>query len=628
MKKITNNLLKILLNTLLTFNPYLKKIIVIVVDYILLVFAFYLSLSIRLNEFYIPTDETRNLILLAPILSIPIFYFLGLYQSLIRYSNYINVFKVMLGVTLFSFSWFALVLSANLVEQPYDFLIINWLLTIFLIGGIRFIARYLFLDLLVSKENVVIYGAGVAGIQLASVLQLNSNYRVAGFIDDDSSLQGRSIDGIEIFGLNSLKKLIRKKNINEVLIAIPSLPRSEMNSILQRLKEYPLAIKTVPSLTDLVDGVVQVDDLKNINIHDLLKRGVRRPNQNLLQKNIKNKNVLVTGAGGSIGSELSTIIAKNNPRKLVLLENNEYSLYEIDKEVSEMGVQSDLIFPVLADIKDRSDIEHILSKHKVDVIYHAAAYKHVPLVEDNVEAAVSTNLFGTLNIIDAAISLDVTNFVFISTDKAVNPTSVMGATKRFAELILQAKNKLINEQKTMDISIVRFGNVLGSSGSVIPLFEKQIKQGGPITVTDKNIIRYFMTISEAAELVIQAGALDSNGSVFLLDMGEPVKIDDLAKDMIRLSGMSIKDDLNPSGDIEIIYTGMRPGEKLYEELLIDGDIEKTINDKIYKSSEEFFDWEDLNIFIDDIRDALTSRDTKRIKLLLSKVVEGYKQDSR
>ena len=230
MKKITNNLLKILLNTLLTFNPYLKKIIVIVVDYILLVFAFYLSLSIRLNEFYIPTDETRNLILLAPILSIPIFYFLGLYQSLIRYSNYINVFKVMLGVTLFSFSWFALVLSANLVEQPYDFLIINWLLTIFLIGGIRFIARYLFLDLLVSKENVVIYGAGVAGIQLASVLQLNSNYRVAGFIDDDSSLQGRSIDGIEIFGLNSLKKLIRKKNINEVLIAIPSLPRSEMNS--------------------------------------------------------------------------------------------------------------------------------------------------------------------------------------------------------------------------------------------------------------------------------------------------------------------------------------------------------------------------------------------------------------
>jgi FlaA1/EpsC-like NDP-sugar epimerase len=530
----------------------------------------------------------------------------------------------MLGITLYTILWFLIVLSSGVVIKPYDFLIINWLLTVFFAGGMRFLARAILNSSSSESKNVIIYGAGYAGARLESAIRNDREIRVLGFVDDADDKQGLYFKGLRIFNPNEIEELINQKNIDEILIAIPSLTKSRLRDLISSLNKYPVVLRTIPDIAQFLSGEILVSDLKRIRIDDLLRREIRSPNNKLLKQDIQNKSVLVTGAGGSIGSELSRQILKQNPKLLILLDISEYALYLIERELVEKDSTLNLI-ALLCDVSNREKIYSIIKKYEVDTVFHAAAYKHVPLVEKNISAGVYCNIFGTLSCIDAALSGNVESFVFISTDKAVRPANIMGATKRFAELILQSKAKkeaLDNKNRTR-ISMVRFGNVLGSSGSVVPLFNKQIESGGPITVTDPQMIRYFMTITEASQLVIQAGALGSLGDIFILDMGEPVRIFDLAKDMIRLSGMTLIDESNPDGDIEIIFTGKRQGEKLFEELVIGNDLIDTEHKSIMKANEEMLDWDLINHYLSELEKGVLTEDLSKIKAILSETVSGY-----
>ena len=535
----------------------------------------------------------------------------------------------MIAGSVYTLLWFLIVLSVGIVEKPYDFLIINWMMTLFCVGGLRYVARWILIQRSKEYSRVVIYGAGSAGIQLESAMKYNSEIKVIAFVDDDQSLHGQYIEGIKIYDPLSLSWLAEKQGASEVLVAVPSISRSKKYKLLQFLKQFPMVIRLLPGLTDLAQGRASVSDLKRIKIEDLLNREIREPNKELLKKDIQNKNVLITGAGGSIGSEICRQAIQQQPNLLILFDISESALYLIESELRELntGVR---ILAMIGNVTRRNRLDFILKNYKVDTIYHAAAYKHVPLVEKNTIPGIRCNIFGTLTCLESAIHCNVNNFVFISTDKAVRPTNVMGATKRFAELILQAyskRNLLDPDKSNIRISMVRFGNVLGSSGSVVPLFRKQIENGGPLTVTDPNIIRYFMTIEEASQLVIQAGAMGSQGEVFLLDMGEPIHVLDLAKDMIRLSGMTIKDQENPNGDIEIIFTGLRPGEKLYEELLIGKESDTTEHEKIMKATEETIEYEDLQRCLLDLNIAINESNFKKIREIFLNTVSGYNPSS-
>ena len=604
-----------------------KTLMVIIADYTLLVFSFWASLSIRSNTFYLPIMESNFLILLAPFIAIPIFYFFGLYKSLIRYSNYQSLLTIMIAGSVYTLLWFLIVISVGIVEKPYDFLIINWMMTLFCVGGVRYVARWILTQRSREYSHVVIYGAGSAGIQLESAMKHNPEIKVIAFVDDDQSMHGQYIEGIKIYDPSSLSWLAEKQGASEVLVAVPSISRSKKYKLLQFLKQFPMVIRLLPGLTDLAQGRVSVSDLKRIKIEDLLKREVREPNKELLKKDIQNRNVLITGAGGSIGSEICRQAIRQQPNLLILFEISEHALYKIEKELLE--IKSDVqIMAVLGNVTNKQRLEIIFDRYNVHTIYHTAAYKHVPMVEKNTLAGLRCNIFGTLACVEAAINSDVQSFIFISTDKAVRPTNIMGATKRFAELILQAlatenKDSKVNTR----ISIVRFGNVLGSSGSVVPLFREQIEKGGPVTVTDPNIIRYFMTISEAAQLVIQAGSMGSAGEIFLLDMGEPIPILQLAKDMIRLSGMSIRDRNNSDGDVEIKITGLRPGEKLYEELLIDDSAATTKHKKIMRANDKGISMEKIREKLLELEEAAREGDYIRIKQVFTDTVEGFKSSN-
>jgi len=615
-----------LVNRLLGLSRFFKTLIVITADYMLLVFSFWASLSIRSNAFYLPTFEGNLLILTGPFIAIPIFYFFGLYKSLIRYSNYQSLLTIMAASSLYTLFWFLIVISVGIIEKPYDFLIINWMMTLFFVGGLRYIARWILTQRTREYSRVVIYGAGSAGIQLESAMKHNSEIKVVAFIDDDTTIQGRYIEGKKIHSPSSLSALSEKHKVSEVLLAIPSISRTNKYKLLQFLKQFPVVIRLVPSITDLAQGKVSVSDLKRIKIEDLLRRDVRKPDKELLAKDIKNKNVLITGAGGSIGSEICRQAILREPNLLILFEINEHALYKIEKELLEIKSDAQII-ALLGNVTNKKRIQNIFNKYNVNTIYHTAAYKHVPMVEKNTLAALRCNIFGTLACIEAAIDGDVQSFIFISTDKAVRPTNIMGATKRFAELILQSLVVENNKSKVnprIKVSMVRFGNVLGSSGSVVPLFREQIEKGGPLTVTDPNIIRYFMTKTEAAQLVIQAGAMGKDGEIFVLDMGQPVKVVDLAKDMIRLSGMSIRDEQNPEGEIEIIYTGLRPGEKLYEELLVDNSVTDTENEKIMQANDKGLDWEIIHQYLFDLEKYIQEEDLESIEKVFLKTITGFR----
>jgi FlaA1/EpsC-like NDP-sugar epimerase len=457
---------------------------------------------------------------------------------------------------------------------------------------------------------------------LATALTYSQELNPIAFIDDEPTLSNHQIMGLKVYSSNNLGELVASMKIEEVLLAIPSASRDRRNEIINNLEPYPVLVRTVPGVSELAQGKLKINDLNVVSINDLLGRDPVPPNQNYLRADITNKVVMITGAGGSIGSELCRQIIQLQPKKIVLFEQNEFSLYTIDQELIQKNLKID-IAPILGSVLDSKQVERVCKIFSVQTIYHAAAYKHVPMIELNNFSGIENNIFGTLSCAEAAVLSNVDTFVLISTDKAVRPTNIMGATKRFSEMILQALSKKYNDKAT-NFSMVRFGNVLDSSGSVIPLFNKQIKEGGPVTVTDPAIIRYFMTIPEAAQLVIQAGAMSKGGDVFVLDMGEPVKILNLAKKMIHLSGLNIKDSNNPNGDIEILFTGLRPGEKLYEELLIGDSVLETEHQLILRSNEEMLPWSDLKLILNKLKTSVDKQNLEGARQALIEAVPGYK----
>ena len=603
-----------------------KKLIILFIDFVLLMVIILASFSIRLEYWYFPKDYVAWMILAAPFIAIPIFIVFGLYNAIVRYIGFKALWSVIKAVSLYSSIWGLIAISLGPDKIPRSVILINWLLSMIAIGGVRLFGRFLLIKNAVEEKNrckVLIYGAGNAGIQLVSVLKNSMSYEPVGFIDDAKELQGNNISGLNIFSIETIDKLIKKFKVQEVLIALPSISRANRLAIVSKLEPYSLIVRMLPGLSKIAEGKVKIDDLLKISIQDLLGRKLAEPNKDLLRKNITNKVVAVTGAGGSIGSELCRQIVSLKPKSLILYEMSEISLYTIEKELSDINLQSLNIYPILGSVNNKNRLKKVFKKFNVETIYHAAAYKHVPMVEFNITEGVDNNVFGTLNCAEVAVDLMVETFVLISTDKAVRPTNTMGATKRVAELILQA---FANIQINTKFSIVRFGNVLGSSGSVIPLFEKQIKKGGPVTITDKNITRYFMTVSEAVELIIQAGTMGNGGDLFVLDMGKPVKIEELATKMINLSGLKIKNEQNPDGDIDITYIGLRPGEKLYEELLIGDKVSETDNPLIMCAEEEMLIWNELKPLLNRLMEANNNYDHKKVCELLVQIVPGFKSN--
>lgn len=608
-----------------------KQILIAITDSLLLLLALWFAFSLRLGVLYIPVNEKIILLFAAiPFISIPIFMQFGLYRAIIRYLGLRALWAVIQAVSLYAMLWGLLILFARIDEVPRSVILINWLVAILFIGGTRMLARWWFAKELLDKSEkksrqtrVAIYGAGSAGIQLATALSYSHEYKPVAFIDDKPELHNNHVNSLRVYPFDKLDDLIKKFSVQEVLLAMPSATRSRRNEIIRALEKYQVHVRTLPGMADIAGGQIKIEDIKEVEIEDLLGRDPVVPYHDLLDANIRDKAVLVTGAGGSIGSELCKQIIKLQPKCLVIFEQSEFALYNVNAELELLNKEQGNEFklqPVLGSVLDQERVEKVCQSFSIDTIYHAAAYKHVPLTEKNPLEVIRNNVIGTLMVADAAMNANVETYVLISTDKAVRPTNVMGASKRFAEMVLQA---LSQQHNTTRFCMVRFGNVLGSSGSVVPLFRKQIEKGGPVTVTHPDIIRYFMTIPEAAQLVIQAGAMGVGGDVFLLDMGEPVKISELAKKMIRLSGLEVCDDENPNGDIRIEYTGLRPGEKLYEELLIGNNPIGTRHPRIFRATEEFIPWEELLNFLDLLQNGLEQGDVESVLTLLLQVVKDY-----
>ncbi len=597
-------------------------------DSFLLIVIILIAFSLRIGSLYWPDDNLFWVILSAPFIAIPIFMRFHLYNTIIRFIGFKSMWMTFQAVSIYSLSWGMLAFmaasqgTASIIDIPRSVIFINWVLAIVIIVGLRMTAKWA-LTSFSSEEpstNVMIYGAGAAGQQLSIALLQSNEYKIVAFIDDEIENHGRSINGVKVLSPDDIQKLINKYSVMEILMAVPTLSRSRRREIINLLEPFKVLVRSLPSVSELAKGKVKIDDLREVTIKDLLGRDSILPNQSLLSLNIANKVVMVTGAGGSIGSELSRQILILHPSVLILFELSEFALYTIHRELSIVS-PSIKILPFLGSVNNKERVGQILKAFSVQTIYHAAAYKHVPMVEYNNNEGINNNIFGTLSCAEAAIENKVETFVLISTDKAVRPTSTMGTTKRFAELILQG---LSNQQTETRFMMVRFGNVLGSSGSVIPLFKKQINEGGPVTVTSPKMIRYFMTIPEAVELVIQAGAMGTGGDVFVLNMGDPVSINELAKKMIRLSGLEIKDKSNPNGDIEIHYTGIRPGEKLFEELIIGKNISKTSHPMIMRAEEDEIEWTDLKLILKDLEKAIIESDFKRVRELLTIAVPDFK----
>ncbi|MBY5734766.1 polysaccharide biosynthesis protein, partial [Rhizobium leguminosarum] len=476
--------------------------------------------------------------------------------------------------------------------------------------------------------KVLIYGAGTAGRQLAGALINSAELNVVGYLDDDPRLKGGVMGGLPIYDPSDLPVLAESLGVHNVLLALPSASRQRRNEILEHIRKARVNVRTLPDLTALAQGRIAVSDIRELEIEDLLGREAVAPRQELLDKSMRNKVVMVTGAGGSIGGELCRQILRTGPSSLILLDQNEFALYNIHAELQKLAQlykhENMQIVPILCSVRDQDRMEHVMQSWRPQTLYHAAAYKHVPLVEHNAVEGIKNNVMGTLIAARAANKCGVSNFVLISTDKAVRPTNVMGASKRLAEMVLQAlAAESATDRMRTNFSMVRFGNVLGSSGSVVPLFRQQIKEGGPVTLTHPDITRYFMTISEASQLVIQAGAMAEGGDVFLLDMGEPVRIADLARKMVELSGLAVRDEDNPEGDIELSVTGLRPGEKLFEELLIGDNPETTEHPRIMKAREDFLSWPELSRRLNALNAALDRNDMIAARATLAELVSGY-----
>ena len=566
-------------------------------------------------------DHGILLVTLIAILSLAI---TGVYRFIVRTFNEVFIVKLAIAVSLSMIALYTLSTSTQAyipmsIPFMFGFMMFAWVWISR--ASIRFIIKASFYSE-IGRKRIAIYGAGDAGQQMAAALHRSDDHLPVFFIDDYASLQGQIVGGLKVYSVEKALQRFEKDRIEEILLALPSVGRVRKTEIIQQFENAHLKITELPGLTQLVDGEIQISDIQEVDIIDLLGRDPVPPISHLLVKNIQNKIVMVTGAGGSIGSELCRQLIKNNPKMLVLYELTEFALYDIEKELRQTANCE--IIPILGTVQDQQKLERIIEQYHIQTVYHAAAYKHVPLVECNPIAGLKNNSIGTANSLNAAIKNDVETFVLISTDKAVRPTNVMGASKRMAELYCQA---VADTQPNTQISIVRFGNVLGSSGSVVPLFKQQIARGGPITVTHPDVTRYFMTIPEASQLVIQAGALGTGGDVFLLDMGEPVRIQDLARQMIKLSGLSVREAGSLDGDIEIAYSGLRPGEKLYEELLIDQEnTEYTEHTRILRSFEKHYPLAEIQLIFDRINQmTAVEHDVDWALTQLEYYVDGYKR---
>ena len=618
---------------LLALSRTTKKIVALIVDGFSTLLTVWLVFFLHQGSWKMPEGEQWMIYLFAPLIAFPVFIRSGLYNAVFHYSGLAALRTVMKACTLYGILFFIFTMFLQKAGIPRSVGVMQPLLLLCIVSGSRATARIWLNSFSApassqrAKERILIYGAGSAGIQMASALAHCKKFSLDGFLDDDLSLQGKSINDVIVYSPCDTEDLIQRKAITAILLALPSVSRRRRQEIFDSLHLLGVHILTVPGMEALAKGNVSVSDIKEVDIDDLLGRDPVPPMPALLGHCITDKVVLVTGAGGSIGSELCRQILFLRPSALLLLDHSECNLFTIHQELQNRALQeksTTTIIPLLGNVTDQKAMEKICGSYKPSTLYHAAAYKHVPMVEQNPVEGLRNNVFGTLSMARAAAEHGVEHFVLISTDKAVRPTSIMGASKRVCELVLQAF--AIEESRTC-FSMVRFGNVLGSSGSVIPLFRRQIKDGGPVTITHKDITRYFMTIPEAAQLVIQAGAMANGGDVFLLDMGSPVKIVDLARRMIELSGLSVCDSLNPEGDIEISVTSLRPGEKLFEELLIAGNPQPTVHPRIFKAQEYSIPMDELLIKLSTLQSVIEHRDDAAIKVCLQQIVKGFSPDA-
>ncbi|MDW5443914.1 nucleoside-diphosphate sugar epimerase/dehydratase [Polaromonas sp. SM01] len=628
----------------------IKQLVVLFFDALMGIVAVWAAYSLRLDTLHWPRNTHQwGPYILAPLLATPIFWRNGLYRAIFRHSGMAAMRALVLAVSLYAALFFGTLLLMGWPDVPRSIGLLQPLILMLLVGGSRAVARQWLSGLSngqrreMSVSRLLIYGAGSAGVQIADAIATSHEFKLLGFIDDSPTLQGLTINHVPVYAPSELPDLIEKCNITDMLLALPSITRARRNAILNELQPLPVHVRSLPGLTDLAHGRVALADIKDLDVEDLLGRDAVPPDRALLTRSLANKIVLVTGAAGSIGSELCRQILQEQPTRLILVEHSEFGLYSIQQELqpfcerfaTRSGISIELV-PLLANVRDYQRMLEIFRTYKPHSVYHAAAYKHVPLVEHNPAEGIANNVLGTLNTARAAIETEVSHFVLISTDKAVRPTNVMGASKRLAELVLQALsatprlsfytdgNQQVNN--ITRFAMVRFGNVLGSSGSVVPLFRRQIEAGGPITLTHADVTRYFMTIPEAAQLVLQAGAMAEGGEVYVLDMGEPVKIIDLACRMVKLSGFTVRDENCPDGDIAIEIRGLRPGEKLYEELLIGDNPVPTIHPRILKAHEDFVPWEEFHTDIELLKQAIAANDTATLRSILLKRVSGFTPD--
>ena len=631
-------MIQAVLDQLLLLPRPVKRTVALAVDICLVIGTVALSYWVRLDEWIRPVGNQWLAYILAIAFSLPLFIKLGLYRAIFRHARFAMLVTITYACGLYALMYGTIMTLVGIAGVPRTLGVLQPLLLLLAITASRVSIRALRDWRPVNRrvgrarKPVIVYGAGAAGRQLVNAAATSPDLAVVAFVDDDKTLQGGVLNGLSIHAPDELQSLVAVHGIEEILLAVPGWNRQQRqqvtSQILGQVAGRHVTIRTLPSLLDLAHGHVTVSDLREIDIDDLLGRDAVPPNQLLLGRNIRGKCVLVTGAGGSIGRELCVQILAQQPSRLVLVDVSEFNLYAIHRELtcssSDGEAKADIV-PLLASVQNAKHVDAIVAQWRPETIYHAAAYKHVPLVESNVAEGIANNVLGTLNMALAARRHEVPNFVLISTDKAVRPTNCMGATKRLAEQILQAL--AAGDTKTC-FAMVRFGNVLGSSGSVVPLFRQQIQAGGPVTVTHPEVTRYFMTIPEAAQLVIQAGAMATGGDVFVLDMGEPVKIADLARMMVKLSGLTVRDEENPSGDIEIRMIGMRPGEKLYEELLIGDDPQPTKHPRIMRANEPFLAWPALNAEIGKLAKAVGRNEAQELLAMLRALVPGYRPDNQ
>ena len=611
-----------------------KRLVVVGLDIGLALLATWLAFSLRLETLHWPVDAQWWVYGLTSLLFVPVFIRFGLYRAIFRYTGQAALLATAMATGLYSAILFGILLWMQWPGVPRSLGILQPLIFLLLVGASRAFARFWLAGLSPlagdAESRFLIYGAGTAGAQTASAMEIAAQSVLVGFVDDDPAKVGRSINGVTVFAASSVASLVREQGVTDLLLAMPSAARSRRKEIIESLQAVPVHVRTLPDWADLASGRVTVQDFKELDIEDLLGRDPVPPNTDLLARNLTGKVVLVTGAGGSIGSELCRQILGQRPRQLLLLDHSEFNLYSIHQElvasVAALGLVVDVV-PLLASVAQLARLQELCRVYKPHTVYHAAAYKHVPIVESNPAVGIENNVFGTLNMARAALDSGVGSFVLVSTDKAVRPTNIMGASKRMAELVLQALAAQSLAQNATCFSMVRFGNVLGSSGSVVPLFRRQLAAGGPLTVTHADVTRYFMTIPEAAQLVLQAGAMAHGGEVFVLDMGEPVKIIDQARRMVELSGMTVRDAANPNGDISIAITGLRPGEKLYEELLIGENPTPTVHPRIMMAHEHFMVWPELDLHLQALLKGVGLDDIAQIKAVLRTCVQGYVGES-